>query len=132
MNKTYSLLAMLIIVLLVCVAIIPVLADYPFRETVTSTAGSATYTYDAGVNNGAYSAFQVQAIILGGEASTTTTVSMVSGTLTNSIGSKVIAAGDGNFIVASSNLYWGFLDDKLLITSGDTNTFSLYIIGVEK
>lgn len=106
-----------------------VFAGTPFRLPVTMTAGVGTLTYSNGIANQAFSAFRVDAVILGSAASTAT-VSAVSGSITNLLGSKVVTATDKGYLITNGT--WGFIGDKVRLTSTDTNTHTAYVIGEEQ
>jgi len=107
-----------------------VLADTPFREAVTVTAGSGSFTYSSGIANEAFSAFQVDAVYSSATATSTQTVSITTGTITNQAASEAVSATDRQVVV--SNDTWHTIGDKVLITSTDTNTHTAYVVGVEK
>jgi len=126
MKKTIAIVISFMGVLALCAS---VFAGTPFRLPVTMTAGVGTLTYSNGIANPAFSAFQVNAVILGSAASTAT-VSAVSGSITNLLGSKVVTATDKGYLVTNGT--WGFIGDKVRLTSTDTNTHNVYVIGEEQ
>lgn len=102
--------------------------DIDFRVAVTSTAGSASYTF---TNNfaGTESAFVLDNVLNGAATSATNTftVSYVIGAnaayaITNT---ATTVAGTTNRRIAITNAPTFFLNDKLVFTSTDTNTFIL-------
>jgi hypothetical protein len=104
-----------------------------FSTNVTVTAGSGSFTYPAsGIVKPYAESFKVLAIIGKCTAGLTNSYSVVDGTVTNFLGtgSKVVAAGDAALAVTTD---WPhFAGSKVLISSGDTNTFTATIIGVEE
>lgn len=113
-----SMLAVLAVFAIVGVA----LAATPFRETVTLTAGSGTNTLSR-----SFVGTKITHVQFAGPVASTSAVYIVSGTTTNLIGSKVIAANDTLLVI--SNAYWLFKDDTILVTSSSTNSQTAYIVG---
>jgi len=130
MQKTIkSLLAGLLIALAFCLQ--APAESVPFSTNVTITAGSGSFTYSSSIRKDYASSFKVLAVIGKCTAGQTNTYLVVDGGVTNKLGAgtKVVAASDAALAVTSD---WPhFRTSKVLITSTDTNAFTVTLIGVE-
>ncbi len=128
MKKT---LALILIAIAVLFAVQAQAESVPFSTNVTITAGSGSFTYSSALRKDYASSFKVLAVIGPCTAGLTNTYQIVDGGVTNKLGTgtKVVAAGDAALAVTSD---WPhFRTSKVLINSGDTNTFTATIIGLE-
>jgi hypothetical protein len=125
-----KILALILIACALCVAIQARAEEVPFRETLAIAAGTGTFTYDEAVVKPYAEAIKVEVVLTPSTATTTNTITLISGTTTNDVATKVAAAGDNDTSLTAG--FWLFRDDKVTITSTDTNAFTATLIGVEK
>lgn len=116
---------------LLAVAATVAIAGTPFRETLTVTGGSGVYTYATdGIKKPYAEAIKIQAIITPSAATTTNTIKVVDGTVTNTIATKVVAANDSETVL--TNDWWHFAGEKIIIECSATNAFTAIIVGEEE
>ena len=103
----------------------------PFSTNVTITAGSGSFTYSSAIRKDYASSYRVLAVIGKCTTGLTNTYQVVDGGVTNKLGAgtKVVAANDA--ALAVTNDWPHFRTSKVLITSGDTNSFTATIFGLE-
>ena len=119
------------IILIACAICIQAPAEQvPFTKDVAITAGTGTYTYSAAIRKDYASSIKLGVVLTPSTATTTNTISIVSGTVTNAVATKVAAAGDNDTALTAD--FWLFRNDKVIITSTDTNAFTAKLIGVEQ
>ena len=101
-----------------------VLAATPFRETISVTAGSAAYT-----NNVSSYARQIEHVLFGGATGTVASLSICQGGNTNIVAS--ITTAENATIATATNSMWLFKGDIIRVTTSDTNTHNVIIIGTQ-
>jgi hypothetical protein len=136
-----------VLTILACAAIVamcamPALtAEVPFQKTVTVTNGVGSWSYDAGVNNAAFSAFRPTHFWFRPSAvdtglCQTVTVKRVRGTVTNStpLVTMIVVSNAEEAVFYPTNTQWLFRSDKLLTTFVATNSRhgSMDVTGVEQ
>lgn len=104
--------------------------DVPFTTNLAITAGTGTFTYSAAIKKPYAEAIKLGVVLTPSTAATTNTIKLVSGTVTNDVATKVAAAGDNDTALTAD--FWLFRNDKVIITSSDTNAFTAKLIGVER
>jgi hypothetical protein len=124
-----KLLAMILIAA-ACLVAVQARAEVPFRKTLAIAAGTGTFTYSEAVKKPYAEAIKVTVVLTPSTATTTNTITVISGTTTNDVATKVAAAGDNDTALTAD--WWLFRGDKVTITSTDTNAFTATLIGVEK
>jgi hypothetical protein len=128
-NLARGALALAIICLILCPFLLTTCAQAaPFRASATVNAGSGTYVI-TNVYNSVSTGVRLTHVLFTSAASSTSTASFIVGTLTNSIGSKVITATDR--LLVATNAPPLLVGDTLRFTASDTNSQTVYIIGDE-
>lgn len=128
--KLKNLLAALMLLAAACVGLSAFGEEVPFTKDVAVAAGTGTFTYDAAVKKPYAEAIKIGVVLTPSTATTTNTIKFISGSVTNDVATKVAAAGDSDTSLTAA--FWLFRDDKVIITSTDTNAFTAKLIGVEK
>ncbi len=100
----------------------------PFRASATINAGTGSYVI-TNVYNSVSTGVQLTHVLFTSSAVTTSSASFVVGTITNSIGTKVISASDK--LLVATNAPPLLVGDTLRFTASDTNSHTVYIIGNE-
>jgi hypothetical protein len=97
-------------------------AAAPSAQPFTVNSGSGSLTYSAGLQNPAFNMFKITAVLLPSAVGTTNTLKVVDGTVTNTLGTKVVAANDCDLLV--TNDWWHFIGAKILVECSATNAFT--------
>lgn len=71
--------------------------------------------------------FRLENAVFGAAAATTQTVALVQGTVTNQIGTKVVAATDRMLVV--TNAPWLFEGDAVFVATTATNAYDAVVVG---
>jgi len=117
-------------VCLVAVALVAVnLHAAPFRVPVTVNAGVGSYTISNVYNTVASGARVLSVFHAATTAPGTNTISYAIGGVTNAMATKAIVATDRTSLTTNIPVF--FVGDKILFTSSDTNSHTVYITGDE-
>jgi hypothetical protein len=133
MKSIYSFILMLVAIIVAAFTVVPSAsaADIDFRQSVTSVAGTVTHTF-TNTDNIAFSAFELDDVIVGTAANATNTIAVayIVGTGANAITNTATSvAGNTNRKIAVTNAPVFLVGDRVVLTLQDTNTTVHRLIG---